>query len=88
MLSGTSRRPGGYSFFADRDQAARAKAVRKCHEDGTPIHSFPTLLADLATIVRNTCQTSNADDAPTFSVTTQSTPLQQRARELIARLAV
>ncbi len=91
-------------LFADEDQAARAtrdpvapaqrsagakaKVASRYHEDGTPIHSFPTLLADLATIVRNTCQTSSADDAPTFSVTTQPTPLQQRARELISRLAV
>ncbi len=73
---------------AQRSAGAKAKVASRYHEDGTPIHSFPTLLADLATIVRNTCQTSSADDAPTFSVTTQPTPLQQRARELISRLAV
>ncbi len=73
---------------AKRSAGARAKAARKGHEDGTPIHSFPTLLADLATIVRNTCKTTAADDAPIFSVTTQPTPLQQRARELIATFPV
>ena len=91
-------------LFADEDQAARAtrdpvapaersagaktKAARRHHEDGTPIHSFQTLLGDLTTIVRNTCRTSATDDAPTFSVTTQPTPLQQRALELISSLAV
>lgn len=89
-------------LFADEDQAtqsmrdpvapavrsaeAQAKVARRHHADGTPIHSFPTLLADLATIVRNTCRTSADDEAPTFTVTTQPTPLQQRARELIATL--
>ena len=39
---------------AERSAAAKAKVARRRHEDGTPIHSFPTLLAELATIVRNT----------------------------------
>ena len=73
---------------AQRSAGAKAKVARKRHEDGTPIHSFQTLLADLATIVRNTCRTSAEDDAPTFTVTTQPTPLQQRARALIGTLAV
>ena len=34
------------------------RVARRCHEDGTPIHSFPTLLAELATIERNTCRVS------------------------------
>ena len=73
---------------AERSAAAKAKVARRRHEDGTPIHSFPTLLAELATIVRNTCGTSAEADAPTFTVTTQSNPLQRRARDLIDELAV
>ncbi|MHB8392424.1 MAG: IS1634 family transposase [Acidobacteriaceae bacterium] len=73
---------------AERSAGAKAKAARKRHEDGAPIHSFQTLLADLATLVRNTCRTSAEDDAPTFTVTTQPTPLQQRARALIETFPV
>ena len=73
---------------AERSAGAKAKIARRHHEDGTPIHSFPTLLTELATIVRNTCRTSAEADAPTFSVTTQPNPLQKRAMELIDALAV
>ena len=73
---------------AERSAGAKAKVARRHHEDGTPIHSFQTLLTDLATIVRNTCCTSSAHDAPTFTVTTQSSPLQRRALDLIDQLVV
>ncbi|MEL5849901.1 MAG: IS1634 family transposase [Candidatus Igneacidithiobacillus chanchocoensis] len=73
---------------AERSAVAKAKIARRCHADGTPIHSFPTLLADLATIVRNTCRASAEADAPTFTVTTQPNPLQARAMALIDTLAV
>ena len=73
---------------AERSAGAKAKVARRHHEDGTPIHSFPTLLAELATIVRNTCRTSAEEGAPTFSVTTQPNPLQARAMALIDALAV
>ncbi|WP_297444399.1 IS1634 family transposase [Acidiferrobacter sp.] len=73
---------------AERSAGAKAKVARRHHEDGTPIHSFQTLLTDLATIVRNTCRTSAEEDAPTFTVTTQSSPLQRRAMDLIDALAV
>ncbi len=73
---------------AERSSEAKAKVARRHHEDGTPIHSFPTLLTELATIVRNTCRTSAEADAPTFSVTTQPNPLQARAMVLIDALAV
>lgn len=73
---------------AERSAAAKAKIARRHHEDGTPIHSFHTLLMDLATIVRNTCCTSRAHDAPTFTVTTQSSALQRQAMDLIDQLVV
>ncbi len=73
---------------AERSAGAKAKVARRHHEDGAPIHSFQTLLTDLATIVRNTCRTSAEEDAPTFTVTTQSNPLQRRAMDLIDALAV
>jgi hypothetical protein len=69
---------------AERSEAAKIKAISRQLDDGTPAHSFSTLLAELGTIVRNTCRTPNAaPDAPTFDVTTTSNPKQQRAFELI-----
>jgi transposase len=69
---------------AKRSEAAEIKATSRQLRDGTPTHSFSTLLDELGTIVRNTCRTPDAGpDAPTFDVTTISNPKQQRAFELI-----
>lgn len=51
--------------------SAKANVARRHHGGGTPIHSFPTLLAELAAIVRSTCHASTEDDALAFTVTTQ-----------------
>jgi hypothetical protein len=46
-------------------------------------------MADLATLVRNTCRSPHAgDDAPTFELLTTPNPNQQRALELIQQLRV
>ena len=69
---------------AQRSKAALAKVARHALEDGTPIHSFSTLLSELSTIVRSTCRTPNAGaDAPTFDVITTANPHQRRAIDLI-----
>ncbi len=69
---------------AKRSEAALRKVQSKHLDDGTPVHSFATLMADLASIVRNTCRTPMAgDNAPTFQVTTTPSPYQQRAMALI-----
>src|SRR6476659_7706603 len=47
----------------------------------TPVHSFTSLLADLATVCANHIQP--ADDMPAFTMTTTPTPLQRRAFELL-----
>jgi transposase len=70
-----------------RSKAALAKVARHTLEDGTPAHSFSTLMAELATIVRNTCRTPQAGpDAPTFEVLTTPNAKQQRAFELIQQI--
>jgi len=52
-----------------------------------PIHSFSTLMAELATIVRNTCRTPKAGpDTPTFEILTTPNAKQQRALDLIAQI--
>ena len=72
---------------AQRSQAAQDKAARHTLNDGTPAHSFSTLLADLAGIVRNTCRTPNAaPDAPTFQVVTTPNATRQRAFELLKQI--
>ena len=72
---------------AKRSAAALAKVASKYLDDGTPAHSFCTLLAELATIVRNTCRTPSAgNDAPTFEVTTTPNPQQKRAFELLPQI--
>jgi len=99
-------------LFADPDQAAKAtrdpvapavrskaaqdKASHHTLDDGTPTHSFATLLAELATIVRTTCRTPHAarrtphagPDAPTFEVLTTPNAKQQRAFTLLQQIHV
>jgi transposase len=72
---------------ARRSKAALAKAARHTLDDGTPVHSFATLLAELATIVRNTCRAPKAaPDAPTFEVLTTPNAKQRRALELLQQI--
>jgi hypothetical protein len=66
---------------AQRSPSARAKAATKVTADGGPVHSFQTLLADLATIAANHIQP--AGSLPGFTVITTPTPLQRRAFELL-----
>jgi transposase len=90
-------------LFADTDQAAKAardpvaparrsaaaqrKAETKLTDEGQPAHSFATLLAELATLVRNTCRTpSTGTEVPTFEVLTSATALQQRALALVQEI--
>jgi hypothetical protein len=48
-----------------------------------PVHSFQTLMADLATIVKNKFQSSGLEANLTFEKITQPTPLQQKALDLL-----
>ena len=74
---------------AKRSKAALAKVASHVLDDGTPAHSFATLLAELATIVRNTCRTPSAgDDASTFNILTTPNPKQKHALELIQQIAL
>jgi transposase len=62
------------------------EAIRKENtgltSDGLPVHSFRTLLADLATLARNTIITAITPDYP-LTVLTRTTPVQRRAFELM-----
>ena len=72
---------------AMRSDAAMKKVLTRTLEDGSPVHSFQTLMAQLQTIVRNTCCTpGSAVDAPTFEIITTPSPTQKRALELINQI--
>ncbi len=90
-------------LFADEDQAAKAdrdpvapaersegamqKVITHSLPDGTPVHSFRTLLEDLSSIVRNTCRTPGpVERSGTFDLVTTPTRLQRRALELIDKI--
>jgi len=66
---------------AQRSNPTLAKASRKRTEDDYPVHSFTSLLADLATICANHIQPNH--DMPAFTIITTPTPLQRRAFELL-----
>ena len=72
---------------ARRSDAAKQKVLSRTLEDGSPTHSYQTLLKELETIVRNTCRTpTSAGDAPTFQITTTPNDKQKRALELIGQI--
>lgn len=74
---------------AMRSKAALAKVARHTLDDDTPVHSFCTLMAELGTLVRNTCRTPQAaESASTFDVLTTPNPKQQRAIELLRQIKV
>jgi hypothetical protein len=68
---------------AQRSEAALAKAHTQRLPDGTPVHSFRTLLKDLATLTRNRVVPVGAPDEAAFEITAIPTPLQARALSLL-----
>jgi transposase len=73
---------------ARRSEAALNKVATHTLEDGSPAHSFRTLLQELSTIVRNTCQPSAGPTQLTFQMTTVPNPTQQRALQLLNEITV
>jgi hypothetical protein len=63
--------------------AAKRKKARRRTEDGLPLHSLDTLIAELATRCRNTCRIKSDPTAPAFPQLTEPTETQRRARDLI-----
>jgi transposase len=67
---------------AQRSKAAIKKQTTGLTVDGLAVHSFRTLLLDLATLARNTMTTAINPDHP-LTVLTRPTPIQQRAFDLL-----
>jgi hypothetical protein len=64
---------------AQRSPKAKSKDLLKHTEDGLPVHSFQTLLRDLATLTRNEVRTGGQ----TLQMLSTATPVQQRALQLL-----
>jgi transposase len=74
---------------AERSEAALEKVATRALKDGSAVHSFRTLLAELSTIVRNTCEPRvGKSRGSTFQMTTTPNPAQHRALELLQAITV
>jgi len=67
---------------AQRSPSAELKALTKRTSEGSKVHSFQTLLGDLATIVKNKIQPTDKNIAA-FDLLTQPTAIQQRTFDLL-----
>ena len=67
---------------APRSDRAKAKNASKRTEDGQPVHSFHTLIADLGTLCLNEAIAA-ANPNYALAITTRATPLQQKALDLL-----
>jgi transposase len=68
---------------AQPSPSAEKKKSTKSTPDGLPVHSFDTLLAELATLCRNVCQRKNDDGKHTFNMMTQPSAIQEKAFKLL-----
>ncbi|HVD01761.1 MAG TPA: IS1634 family transposase [Candidatus Dormibacteraeota bacterium] len=69
---------------ARRSAAALRKASTQQLPDGSPVHSWRTLLAALRSLTRNRVLPKGAPDAAAFEMVATPTPLQAKALALIA----
>src|SRR4051794_37075923 len=67
---------------AQRSPAAVQKQTTGLTPDGPPVHSFQSLLADLATVARNTVTTAITPNYP-FTIITRPTTIQHKAFQLL-----
>ena len=77
------------SAVAKADVSPAAKAASRTTADRLPVHSFRSLLADLATLTRNTVRLASGapfghGDTLPMTLLVRPTPLQQRAFDLLA----
>jgi hypothetical protein len=74
---------------AERPEAALEKIASRTLKDGSAVHSFRTLLAELSTLVRNTCEARiGKHRGSTFQMTTTPNLAQHRTLELLQSITV
>jgi transposase len=69
-------------------ESAKQKKARHQTADGFPVHSFRTLMAELASRARVTYGLQSDPSSPTFNQVPEPTPLQARAYQLLASFPV
>ena len=67
---------------AKRSPTAKLKEETRRTKEGLPVHSFQTLLTDLATIIRDVCRLK-VSNAPLFTKVTLKSPIQKKAFQLL-----
>ena len=73
---------------AEPSTAAKTKKVARVTENGLPIHSFKTLMAEMGTRCRHRCRVKSDPECPPIFQDTEPTPLQTRVSELTHLLPV
>ena len=68
--------------------SAQEKKLTRQTADGFPVHSFATLMAELASRARVTYGLKSEDSTPSFQQVPEPTPLQAKAYALLALLPV
>jgi len=68
---------------AKPSQSARAKKRTKITPDGWPVHSFSSLLMDLATRCKNICRTGDGKNTIRFEQLTEPSPFQEHVFDLL-----
>lgn len=68
---------------AQCSDAAQAKKKTRRNANGSAVHSFRTLLAELATLCRNTCTVTSEEASNSFTQLTDPSPLQAEALRLL-----
>ncbi len=63
--------------------SAQHKMATHQTPDGFPVHSFSTLLDEMATRCKNWCRLDNVPDAPLFPRLTDPTPFQEKVYSLL-----
>ncbi|MHB8280719.1 MAG: IS1634 family transposase [Candidatus Humimicrobiaceae bacterium] len=76
-------RQGSPVLPAIRSESALSKASTKKLPDGSPVHSFNTLLSSLAMVVSNDARVPAIPNLPSFSIITKPNPTQKKALELV-----
>jgi hypothetical protein len=68
---------------AASSRSAKAKKLTKTTPEGWPVHSWDTLLMELATRCKNTCRTGSGKTTIRFDQLTELTPFQAHVFELL-----
>ena len=76
------------AFAPQPTASAKAKKATHTTPDGLPVHSFESLIAELASRARNTYRLKSDESKLTFKQIPAPTPIQRRAYELLGLLPV